>query len=456
MPLIISSRKVVTDSLRNTVRSELPELDPSTERRSFVGGLVKAVGSLMADWYIALKRYADKEPFPQSATGEFLTRGWWRDLTHIAPNPAAAAHGYVAVTGDAGTTINAGTEFQGANSTVYKALFSATIVTQGQFLTSLSYDVVTGRAIAQTPNPHFLATGMTVAIAGATQSDYNGDVEITVTDDDEFTYEPATIPGVTPATGQIELVATYASLEVEATTAGQNTNTSNGTTISITAAPNGADSSAIVTFGGLSGGTDDELPDEYRARILQALGTDFGMFSQSEIEIVAKQVPGVTRVFVRTAQVDPQPGFPLEGQVKIAFLRDNDADFLPSAQEVLDVKNRILALELPANTAEEDVIVMSPPAYFVNFAFAAITPDTPGMRRAIIAALGQYFKEEAEWGGTITELDYECVIKSAFDLESRQRLKSFALSSPSSDIIAGTTPSYDYDDYPVIGTVTFG
>lgn len=455
MPLTIPSRKAVTDTLRNYMRGELPTLDASTERRSFIGGLVKSLGSGLADWYIALKRYADREPFPQTATGAFLTRGWWRDLTKLSPNPSAPAHGYVAVTGTAGTIIDAGAQFSGNGSVVFEALNSATILNQSQIISSLTFDAASGRCIAQTPNAHFLGSDMSVTISGASQSEYNGTFDVTVTDASEFTYEPASDPSVTPATGSPKLTSAFAVIELEATTTGQTTNQDGSSTVALSSPPSGADSMAIVTFGGLTGGTDAETPDEYRARILEALGTDFGMFSASEISIVAKQVPGVTRVFVRTASLEPPSGWPQEGQVKIAFLRDNDANPLPSAQEVADVRNRILSLELPAHTAAEDVIVMSPPPFTINFAFDSITPDTPGMRRAITAALSQFFREEADWGGSLDSLDYECAIKSAYDLETRQRLKTFVLTSPSGDLVAGTTDGFGVDDYPVLGTVSF-
>lgn len=456
MPLLIKARKDYVDSLRSSVRAEIPALDPTTERRSFIGGLVKAIGSLMTDWYIALKRYADHEPFPQTATGAFLRKGWWRAVTRLDPNPAAAAHGFIVITGTNGTIIPSGSLLSGSDGVTFETLNDCTIVNQGLRVTALTYDSVAGVCIVETVNRHYFATGLSVTISGATPSAYNGTFPITVTDDNEFTYVPASTPGSTPATGSsIQAAALFASVEVEATSTGQTTNQSSGGAINFSSAPTGVDTSALVTFGGLTGGTDAETDDAYRARVLEALGVDFGAFSADEITIVAKQVPGVTRVFVRRASLSPPPGYPQEGQVKVAFLRDNDANPLPSAQEVADVYNRLLALELQAHTAPEDLIVLSPPPYTVNFTFTSITPDTPGMRLAIAAALKQFFLEEAQWGGTITTLDYECVIKSAVDLSTRQRLKSFVLTSPSADIVAGTTVGYGYDDYPVLGTVTF-
>jgi len=456
MPLNIPTRKNVVDSLRNYVRGELPTLDPSTDRRSFVGGLLKGLGSALTDWYIALKRWADREPWPQFATpaGSLYT-GWWVALTKLQPLAAAPAHGFVAVTGETGTIVPSGTQFSGS-TTSYISLLASTIVTQPFLAASLTYDSGSGKATFTTSNPHYLATGMTAVISGADQTAYNGSFVITVTSDEAFTYEPLGAPTLSTATGSSVASATFATIEIEATTTGEATNISSGATISLDTTPTGADSTAYVTFGGIGGGTDIESSDSYRARILQALGTDYGMFTADEIEIVAKQIPGVTRVMVRKAQVYPtDPGYPLEGQVKVAFLRDNDANPLPTPQEVDDVKARLMALLMPAHTAEEDLIVMSPPPYAVNFGFSAISPDTPGMRRSIVAALTQFFREEAPWGGTITIDDYRCVIRTAFDFDTRQKLRSFTLTTPTVDIVAGVTTDYDPDDMAVLGLVTF-
>lgn len=448
MPLSIPSRKGISDALRSSLRNTLPELDPSTERRSFIGALVKALASSVYDWYVAFKRYADREPFPQTASRSFLTKGWWVELTKLQKNPAAPAHGKVAIEGSQGVVIAAGTEL--TNGQVSYEVQASAIVTAIQLTANtLTVDAEAGVCIFESvADQHFLATGMTVLISGATPSTYNGSVVITVTAENEFTYEPDTLPGVA-ATGAPKATATAAIVEIEATTSGQATNVDAATVMSITSAPIGADSFARVSFGGIAGGSDAETDDEYRARILEALGTDYGMFTEDEIKIVAKTVPGVTRVMVRTASVGAPSGWPNEGQVKIAFLRENDANPLPSAQEVADVKAKIVALLMPSHTDEEDVIVMSPPPYAVDFTFSALAPDTAGMRVAIRNVLTQFFLESVEWGVAITADEYRCAILTAYDPETRQKLRSFTLSTPSGTVTPGV------DDMPVLGTVTF-
>ena len=90
MPLNIPARRDVVGATQAYVREGLPELDPSTERRSFIGGLVKSLSSALHDFYVALKRYGDNEPFPQRASRAFLLSGWWVDITGLTLNPAAS------------------------------------------------------------------------------------------------------------------------------------------------------------------------------------------------------------------------------------------------------------------------------------------------------------------------------------------------------------------------------
>lgn len=446
MPLQIPERREVIDGLRNYTRTALPNLDPTTQRRSYVGGMVKALGSALHDWFRALKTYADKEPFPQTATDGFLFHGWWADITKLSRLPAAGASGIVVVTGQAGKTIPQGTTFD-ARGVTYEVDTASIIANQSLNIASLTRDGDT--AIAETTLPHQLATGMTVQIAGADQSEYNVSAEITVTAENEFTYEVAGSPA-TPATGLPKLSAAYANVAVTATTTGRNTNVDSGGSVAFSTPLTDVDSTARVTFGGLRGGTEIEDAEDFRDRILEALGTDFGMFSAAEIKIIAQTVPGVTDVFVRQAQLwdEANPPEVTEGQVEIAFLRRDDANPIPSANEVEKVRQKILTI-LPAHTADEDVTVFAPTRLDVDFTFDSISPDTVTMRRAIRNQLDQFFEEGVTFGTAIAELDWKCAIKETYDTEARQKLKSFSVSSPAGDI------AVDSREFPFLGNVTF-
>lgn len=444
MSLSIPSRREIVAALQSYVRADLPELDPTTGRRSFIGGLVKSLGSALHDFYVKLKRYADSEPFPQTASKPFLMAGWWRDITKLDPNPAAAAAGRVVITGTSGTILDAGSGISGSGAD-YTTTQSAVVVTQSLVASSLTRSGTT--AIFETGEPHYLASGMTVTISGATQTEYNVTAVITVTAANELTFQVAGSP-VTPATGTPKLSASWANVDIVCTTAGPNGNVDAGQSLSIDSPPAGLATEARVTFGAIAGGTDAESVEAYRARVLKALGTDFGTFTGDEIEIIAKSVPGVTRVFVRKATLDASNGV-AEGQVRVAFMRDGDANPFPSAQEVTTVKDKILLLAMPAHTAGEDVIVESPTPLPVAVTFTSITPNTASMRRAIQAKLAQFFREGVAFGATVTEDEYRCAIKDTYDREAGTALRAFALSTPTGDIAVAA------NEMPTLGTITF-
>lgn len=440
--LQIPSRKAEVQKLQSYFQTNVPEWDVSTSRRSFVGGLVKSIGSALNDWYVALKKAADQF-FPQTASGLFLTQGWWATLTKLSPNPAAPAQGTAVFTGTVGTLVPAGTELT-ANNLTYTVDHDVSIVTQSINITSLTS--AGGVATATTAAPHLLATGLSPTMSGAAQTEYNVTAAIIVTGDYTFTY-PITGAPASPATGTPKLTATYADGAITCTTKGQATNIDGGGTLAV--AVTNVDPTALVTFAGIAGGTDIETPESYRARVMQALGTDFGMFTGDEIEILAKTVPGVTRVWVRKAAISPPTGWPLEGQVFVAFMRDNDINPFPTSQEVNAVYNQIASRILPAHTAPEDLVVSSPTPQAVDFTFTALSPDTATMRAAIQASLVQFFKEGVDYGVNVLQDDYRCAIRDTYDPQGRARLKSFSLSAPSGDVTVSSS------NLATLGTLTW-
>lgn len=447
MPLQIPARKDVSNTLETYVRGELPTLDPTPKRRSKIGGWVKSLAGSLFDWYVALKDYADHEPFPQTARGDFLMKGWWRDITKLNPIAAAPSRGIIAITGTSGTAIPAMTEFQG-NGFTYKTDSAVTILPQSIRPDTLIYDSGSGLCVAEFTEPHFLAVGMSITVSGAAQSDYNGTFGVvSIGDDLEVAYKPASAPGTTPATGSPLIAATWAAATVTAQTVGMQTNIGNGGTLALVTSISGVDTTAIATFGGVSGGTDDEKEDAYRLRILKALGTDFGAFTGDEIEIVARTVAGVTRVWVKRATLGGTNGV-YEGQVKVAFMRDGDTNPFPTTQEVNDVKAKIIANCMTSNTAEDDVIVRAPIRHDINVS-VSITPDSTAMRSAVKAALTQFFGEAVDYEKTVALIDLQCTLRGLIDPVTRARLTAFSVASPSADVTMAD------NEMPTLGTVTF-
>jgi uncharacterized phage protein gp47/JayE len=446
MSLQIPTRSGVIQTIAAYLKSALPELDPTPKRRSYIGSQVTALGSALHDLYAGFKTYADKQPFPRTATGEFLTKGWWADVTKLTPNAAAPARGRIVIGGTAGVEVPVRTDFQ-VNGTVYRTEAGATISTQHIGAVGLSFDGSVATFAASVEHP--FAVGQTVVISGASPAAYNGSVVVLAAKLASFTFQPSSPPPTGTATALPLASATFASVMATAKTTGNTTNANPGAELAIVSGVTGVAATAYITFGGLQGGTDAETDEAYRLRVVEALGSDYGTFTASEIEIVAKTVPGVTRVFVRTAQEVPPPGWPAEGQVRIAFLRDNDDNPIPSAQEVADVKARLMEEVVPAHTSADDVIVIAPTPVTMNFVFSSMTPNTASMRRSVQASLRQLFKETATFGQDIQELDYLCAIRETYDIERRERLKTFVLSSPSGVVTVGV------DEMPILGTVTW-
>lgn len=459
MPLQIPSRSDVTGNLQAYVSKNLPDLDPTvTRRRGFIGGFIRSLASFLHDFYVALRRFADYEPWPQKATEGFFKIGWWLDITELQRLPAAAAEGVVVFTGSDGSIVPQGTSLS-SNGKTYTTKSATTVLTQSLIGTSSSPDSIVGRFV--TPEPHNLATGVTGVITGGIDSSLNGSFELRIIDPYTIEYDLVTeFTGISLEPNPV-LTATWGNASIICTDLGIDGNIDAGIAMTVDAPPSGVNSEALITFDGVADGSDVETLEAWRARVIEGLGTDFGTFSENEIRIVAKSVPGVTRVFVRGPKryVEDEEGsqiyqgvgvdgYPVEGRVRIAFLRENDADPIPSSLEVLQVRNVIQALR-PGHIMEDDVEVLAPERYSLEVRFHHITPDTPGMRASVRAQIKQYLVETAGWGGVLENEGIRCAIRGAIDIETGQTLKSYSLDTPTMDI------ALPVDAYPVLSGITW-
>ena len=136
------------------------------------------------------------------------------------------------------------------------------------------------------------------------------------------------------------------------------------------------------------------------------------------------------------------------GQVITYFMRDNDADPIPTTSEIQDVKDKLDEI-LPATTSTYDNIVLAPTSLSVAFTFTAVFPDTTTMRAAVEANLDQFFDERVDVGVDISEDAYRAAIQNTVDPDTGDVVQSFTLSAPTGDItVAG-------GEIPVRGTVTW-
>jgi hypothetical protein len=458
MPLKIPTSTDIDTQGRSFVRAEISELSAIARKGSFVSGMVTAFFLSVHGLYRAFKRFADFEPWPQTASEGFFEIGWWLDITGLNRNQPSAAQGYCVITGTSGSIIASGATLTSGGKS-YTTDSAATVATQALAGTSSGPSQYLGRFM--TASSHNLASGMTLTFSGCVDASLNGSFVIRVVDATTIEYDLTTPLTGVPVEPNPVAVGAWGNVRITATETGPNSNLTSGAAVTISSPADGLDADALVTFDGLADGSALESLESWRARVLQGLATDFGTFSADEIRIVAKTVPGVTRVFVRKpvrwtdwqdeSQVQNgvivSTGYPIEGRTRIAFLRDDDADPIPSAAEVEQVRAKIHSDLLPAHVLPEDCEVLAPERYSLQVRFISISPDTPGMRKSIRNHLLEFLVAKASWGGVLQIDDIRCAIREAYDEDTGQGLERYELDTPTLDI------ALPVDAYPVLASI---
>jgi len=421
------SSAVVSNRAKADVRRELAQSKPFV-RRSYLGAIVTGIANRVFEFYGQL-RESELESNPLTAVRNLERFAAGYGYTRL---PGRSATGQIflnATPGDTGTVIPNNTNFVSGNGSIYPSSGDSTIGVVFAALSSLTYSGTT--ATATTASPHGLASNAIVTIAGATQSAYNlADVPIVVTSDTTFTYELTATPAATPATGSPLFAGFGATINVQATDAGADQNLDPDAELSFEVPITGLEQDLQVIHPGILDGTDVETDDALRARLLDRIQNPVANFNVAQITARARRVSGVTRVFV-------QENTPAIGQVTVYFLRDLDADPIPSAAEVDEVEAELIAIK-PAHTADSDVIVSAPTAVETDFAFSSITPDTPAMRTAIRASLTDFFATVPEVGVAVQEDAYRSAIFNTLDPSTGNRVTSFSLSSPAAGNLTAT------------------
>lgn len=414
----------IKQRMRSDVKAILPDFDPFL-RNSLIDAIITANSGRFFDSYTDFQEVL-RQCFVTTATGVFLEI--WGSIKDITRLPATSSSGNIVVTGIASTIIPVGTEFRDSQGEIYNTSQTESIINTTQNVTSLTSSGTT--ALAQTSDAHLLATGVNVTISGAVETEYNGTFTITVISPDTFSYTLLSTT-TSPATGVIVSDSTSANIPVVSAETGGNTNLLPGAQVTIVTPIAGADNIAFVDIGSIGGGSDVESDDDLRARILFSWQNPATPFNDSGIELTARTVAGVTRVFI--FEPTSETSDPLPGQVKIYFMRDNDENPIPSAAEVEQVKDAILEIK-PAHTLSDDVFVLAPTPVVVDFEINSLVPNTQTMKNSIISNLKAFFQDQTSVGVNLTQNAYTCAIQNTIDSESGDIVVSFSLTNPVGDI----------------------
>jgi len=516
MPIEIpKSAAEVENRAKTDVQRELPESNPFL-KNSWLAALITSFANRIFDFYLQLLA-ALKENFPDTATGIFLER--WAAIEGKQRLAATQATGNAVATGTAEAVIPSGTTLTHSTGS-YTSISIATISAQSIIVSGIVRSGQT--ATATTTSNHGLANNVPVTISGSDQTEYNVTAAvITVTGLKTFEYQVVGSPA-TPATGTILAAFTSASVPIQSVTFGVIANLDAGEQLTLQSPIVNVDDTLTVDFGAIGGGTDQETDASLRLRFLDRRQDPIAHFNASDITDKAKEVAGVTRVFVQEAGftaatvsvtsitrvgniatvtlssaqnlesgqtvsilgadqteynvidapillesttifhyiVSNSPTTPATGtitstvtvgigQVRIFFMRDNDDNAIPSGSEVATVRTKIETI-LPANTDEaNDLFVLAPVAVTTDFTFTALTPNTSTMQTAVIANLKEFYAENTAVGIDIDQDAYRAAIFNTVDTETGDVVKTFDLSTPTTDITIAS------DAIGVLGNVVF-
>lgn len=431
MPLNIPSDPITLENRSKTdLARELPTTANPFLEESWMTTQAIANARRVFEFYQQL-RILEQEAIPVTAVEKLEL---WASYWGITLNPATQSTGNVIATGVAGTIIPNTAILQSTSGARYGITDPVTIQDNTASITSITHIGTT--AFVTLASNQSLFTGLSVTIAGASPSEYNGTFTIEVTGNNTFTYTMASEPAGN-ATGTLTAEFVTGILAVKSTTFQTNeldVNQDANAPLTFSTPIVDVTNTAYVDQGGVGGGSLQETLEELRIRLLDRVQNPVAMFNVAAIVAQAKKVTGVTNVFVHEVT-------PAAGQVTIYFVRGNDDSPIPSGSEVTTVKNKILEIK-PANTDDADVIVLAPTAVNQAFVFSSITPDNQATREGITAALEALFIDEGVEGVALTEKQYTAAIVNA-------GVTDYTLTSPTTDIGGGD------GEYPVFAGASF-
>lgn len=285
----------VESRIKVDVAREAPDSNPYLAN-SWLGSILTAIGRRLFDFYRDLSRTVE-QLFPDTAfLSDFIIR--WGSIFGKTQQAASPSNGNIVATGVAASSIPLSTLFA-SNGNEYSSTASATI--SANTISILSIIRSGDTATVTTVSDHGLASNVPVTISGATETEYNLiDAEITVTGLNTFTYQVTGSP-VTPATGSPIADYTSASVQVTSVLEGQDKNLIADSPLTLQSPIAGVDNELNVDFGQIGGGTDIESLDSLQERTLDKIQNPVAHFNVSDIKDKAREVPGVTRVFVDEA-----------------------------------------------------------------------------------------------------------------------------------------------------------
>lgn len=228
----------------------------------------------------------------------------------------------------------------------------------------------------------------------------------------------------------VTVTGNVGTVDVTAALAGSDGTLTADIVLSFQAPISGIDSTATVASS-VADGTDEEATEALRVRLLEHLAEPAHGGSDADYVAWAKEISGVTRVWVTRQGLGP-------GTVVVRFVRDNDAGPIPDAGEVAAVQAK-LNTEAPAHATVTAVAPVSAPVAFS----ISVTPNTVAIQTAVSAELTDLFLRVATPGRTMLLSELRTAIGATAGVVD------YTLTTPASNVTHTT------NQLPALGTVTW-
>lgn len=238
-------------------------------------------------------------------------------------------------------------------------------------------------------------------------------------------------------TADVTLGVAATSGTVEALTPGSAGNRDAGASLSLVAAISGVDPAATVVE--LTGGIEVESDDHLRARVLDRIrkppmggdADDYVAWAQATPTLGA----AITRVWPAPNEMGP-------GSLTLRFMMDEYRVAFGGFPQGADLDTVRAYVDTKRPVTVRDFYVLAPLPHYLSIAISNLSPDTSGMRAAIIASLESMVKDRAAPGQTI----YRVWVDEAI------------MATPGVDrctVAFADTPMTSAGHIAVIGSVTF-
>lgn len=206
----------------------------------------------------------------------------------------------------------------------------------------------------------------------------------------------------------------------------------------------GVNNSITVDADGITGGSDAELDDVLRQRILIRKRLPPHGGASHDYETWALEVPGVTKAWAFPLYLGP-------GTIGLAFVRGNDSSILPNSTQRDVVRDYIIEHTDPASGETIGIPVTAQPGFSIIELFELIvnisiniSPNTAAVQSAITSELQDFFDRDAGPGETL----FLSRLSEAISLAAGETKHN--LIAPISDTVATNNQMH------ILGTITYG